>query len=72
MHEFIEVGVTLCVLTARADKIAVEIDVIADDALDRAVRRAVEWGGRTVSKFALTTRSIRHGLPSATMAISGG
>ena len=56
MHEFIEVGVTLCVLTARADKIAVEIDVIADDALDRAVRRAVGWGGRTVSESALTTR----------------
>ena len=43
-YEFIEVLVTQCVPAARADKMTVEINFIADDALDRAVWRAVEHG----------------------------
>ena len=42
-HEF-EVLVTHRVCSPRADKMAIEIDVVADDALDRAIRRAVEEG----------------------------
>ena len=42
-HEF-QVLVTHRVCSPRADKMAIEIDVVADDALDRAIRRAVEEG----------------------------
>ena len=48
-HELIEEGVTLRVLAARANKMIVEIDVIADDALDRTVGHAVEHGIQAVS-----------------------
>jgi uncharacterized glyoxalase superfamily protein PhnB len=48
-HEFIEVLVTQCVRSSRADKVTIEIDVVADDAPDRAIRRAVEDGIQTVS-----------------------
>src|SRR5215467_12527159 len=48
-HEFIEVLVTHCVCSPRADKMAIEIDVVADDALDCAIRRAVEEGIYAVS-----------------------
>ena len=37
------------VSAARADKMTVEVDVVADDALDRAVWRAVEHGIEAVS-----------------------
>jgi hypothetical protein len=50
MHELVEILVAQRMRAARADKIAVEIDVIADDALDRAIRRAVEDGIEAVSK----------------------
>ena len=40
---------TKCVLAARADKTVVEIDVIVDDALDRAVQHEGEHGIETVS-----------------------
>ena len=42
---------TQCVPAARTDKMTVEIDVIADDALDCAVRRAVENGIEAVSSW---------------------
>ena len=49
MHELSEEGVTLCVLAARAHKTTIEIDVIADDPLHRAVRIAVKHGIEPVS-----------------------
>src|SRR6516225_5475389 len=48
-HELMEVLVTQCMRASGANKMTIEIDVVADDALDRAMRRAVEYGIKAVS-----------------------
>ena len=40
---------TLCVRASRANKMTVEIDVITDDAVERAIGRAVEYSIEAVS-----------------------
>ena len=55
---------TQCVRAARTDKTIVEIDVVTDDALDRAVRRAVEDGIEAVSSYS-TLQAWSMGLSEA-------
>ena len=56
-HKFVEEIVTLCVRAARADKATIEVDVVADDANHRAVRRAVEHRIEAVSSITRAERA---------------
>ena len=63
-HEFVEIVVTQCVPAARADEMTVEIDVIADDALDGSVWRAVEHGIEAVSSHSTLQVRLRRRYPN--------
>jgi hypothetical protein len=61
-HEFIEKVVTKRMPATRADKMAVEVNVVADDANDCAVRSAVEHGIEAVSGHGTSQKVVYGGV----------